>query len=85
MLLPPPSPHHIAGFNGDSSRVSLVSMILFQRIEKEEKLPNSLYKARITLILYSGKDCTKKLQTNLTCKHGHQNKLNISKNNQTAN
>lgn len=58
---------------------------LFQRIEKDGNLPNSLYKASVTFIPKPGKDCTKKLQTNLTCKHRSKNKLNISKHNQIAN
>ena len=37
-----------------------ILLILFQKFAKEETLPNSFYKATITLILKPDKDITKK-------------------------
>ena len=58
---------------------------LFQKSEKEARLPNSFYKASITLIPKPEKDITKvKIKANMSdehrCKNPHRNisKLNFS-------
>ena len=54
------------------------------KLEEEETLPNSFYKASITLILKPDKNDTRKLQIYITDKHRCKNpQQNISKPNST--
>ena len=81
-----PEPDSFTGEFNQTCREELMPNLLkcFQKIAEERTLPNSFYKATITLIPKSDKDNTqkRKLQANITDEHRCKNpQWNFSKQN----
>nr|KAF6360151.1 hypothetical protein mMyoMyo1_011109 [Myotis myotis] len=63
----------IGEFKQTFEELKPILLKLFQKIEEEETLPNSLYEASIILIPKPDKDSTRKLQTRISDEHGCKN------------